>query len=47
MIIDRTEDPFKDFGAKIVGNIVDYSSSSDEEKDQNPKKDDAPSIEKI
>ena len=28
--VDRIEDPFKDFCASIVGNIVDYSSSFDE-----------------
>ena len=30
--VDRTEDPFKDFGPTIVGNIVSYSSSSEEEE---------------
>ena len=29
--IDKIMDPFNDFGANIVGNIVDYSSSNDEE----------------
>lgn len=33
VIVDKIEDPFKDFGASIVGNIVDYSSSSDEVED--------------
>ena len=41
--IDKTEDPFKDIGFNIVGNIVDYNSSSDEEKGQEPKEEDAPS----
>ena len=25
--VDKTEDPFKDFGFNIVGNIVNYSNS--------------------
>ena len=29
--VDKIEDPFKDFGANIVGNIVDYSSFDEEE----------------
>ena len=36
--IDRTEDPFKDFGLAIVGNIVDYSRSTNEEKEEEEKK---------
>ena len=47
MTVDRTEDPFKYFATSIVGNIVDYNSSSNEEKDQKPKEDDAPSENKI
>ena len=30
--IDRTKDLFKDLGLAIIGNIVDYISSIDEEK---------------
>ena len=41
VIVDRTQDPFKDFDATIVGNIVDYNSSSDEEEYQKPKEKDA------
>ena len=33
VIVDKIEDPFKDFGASIIGNIVDYSSPSDEVED--------------
>ena len=46
MIVDITEDPFKQFDASIVGNIVDYNSS-DEEIDPEPKSEDAPSKKKI
>ena len=38
VIVDITKDPFKEFGSSIVGNIVDYSSSFDEEKEQEKKK---------
>ena len=34
VIVDKTKDPFKGFGPTIVGNIVDYSSSIDEEKEE-------------
>ena len=34
VMVNRIEDPLKDLGLAIVGNIVDYSSSSDEEKDE-------------
>ena len=44
MLVDNTkvtankiEDPLKDFGASIVGNIVDYSSSNDEEDQKTSK----------
>ena len=33
MTVDKEEDPFKDLGPTIVGNIVDYSNSTYEEKD--------------
>ena len=33
LTMDRFEDLFKDIGHAIVGNIVDYSSSIDEEKE--------------
>ena len=46
--VDKLEDPFKDFGFSIIGNIVRYSSSFEEEetinKDQN--KDEGVSVEK-
>lgn len=42
VIVDRTKDPSKHFGTSIVGNIVDYSSSSNEDKGQEPKKEDEP-----
>ena len=38
--MDRDEDPFKYFGSSIVGNIVDYSSSFDEEEKKEQKKED-------
>ena len=37
VIVDRTKDPFKDFGPTIVGNIVDYNSSIDEDKEEEQK----------
>ena len=45
----RTEHPFKYFGPAIVGNIVSYSSSSEEEeiKSQGKKKDEGVSVEKV
>ena len=48
--IDKSEDPFKDFGPTIVGNIVSYSSSLEEEeevKDTSQKGDEVVSTEKI
>ena len=36
--VDRIEDPFKDFGSSIVGNIVDYTSLSEEEKNRRKRK---------
>ena len=30
--MDRIEDPFKDFGPNIVGNITEYSSSTNEDE---------------
>ena len=47
--IGKSEDLFKDFGTTIVGNIVSYSSSTEEEeevKDTSQKGDEAVSIEK-
>ena len=35
--VDKSEDPFKDFGSNIVGNIVDYSSSDEEEDKETTK----------
>ena len=32
VIVDKIEDPFKDFGLAIVGNIVSCSSSLEEEE---------------
>ena len=32
--VDKTKDPFKDYGLAIVGNIVSYSSSSKEEEEE-------------
>lgn len=45
--VDRTKDPFKYFGSSIVGNIVDYINSFDEEKEQHKKKEDVPFEKKI
>ena len=47
VIVEKTMDPFKDFGANIIGNIVDYNSSFDEEKGQKTKEDDASFEKKI
>ena len=47
MIVDRTEDPIKYFGSNIVGNIVDYRSSSNEEKEHEKKEEDTPSKRKF
>ena len=33
LTMDRTEDPFKYFGLGIVGNTIDYNTSSDEEEE--------------
>ena len=48
VIVNRAEDPFKDYGPIIVGNIVSYSSSSKEEEEEikevNPKKDEGTSV---
>ena len=47
--VDKSEDPFKYFGPTIVGNIVSYNSSSEEEekiKDVSQKSDEAVSTEK-
>ena len=38
VIVDKSEDPFKDFGLAIVGNIVDYSSSTNEDQVEKEKK---------
>ena len=38
VIVDKNEDPFKDFGFAIVGNSLDYSSSIDEDKEEEEKK---------
>ena len=45
---DKIEDPFKDFGPAIVGNIVSYSSSSEEEETMSKEKnkDEGVSVEK-
>ena len=32
VIVEKTKDPFKDFGPAIVGNIVDYNSSTNEDQ---------------
>ena len=48
--VDRIEDPLKDFGPAIVGNIVSYSSSSEEEekiKEASQKGDEAVSTKNI
>ena len=47
VIVDKVEDHFKDYGPTIVGNIVSYSSSLEEEeevKKVNPKKDEGTSV---
>ena len=48
VIVVKAKDPFKDYGPSIVGNIVSYSSSSEEEeiKDVSQKCDEAVSVEK-
>ena len=47
VIVDRTEDPFKDFGSGIIGNIVDYNNSCDEEEEKEHKKEDVSSKKKF
>ena len=50
VIVDKIEDPFKDYGPTIVHNIVSYSSSLEEEveiKVDSPNKDEGISVEKI
>ena len=49
VIVDKARDPFKDFGSAIVGNIVSYNSSFEEEeqiKDVSQKGDEVVNIEK-
>ena len=36
--MDKSEDLFKDFGPAIVGNIIDYSSSTNEDQVEKEKK---------
>ena len=47
--IDKSEDPFKDFGPAIAENKVSYSSSleEEEEKNQSQKRDEGASTERI
>ena len=38
VIVDKSEDPFKDFGSAIVGNIVNYNSSTNEDEEKEERK---------
>ena len=38
IIVDNKEDPFKDLGPNIVGNIIEYSSSTNEDEVEEDKK---------
>ena len=49
VIVDKSEDPFKDFGPAIVGNIVNYNRYTDEneKKEENKQKEEKLSVEKL